>query len=133
MRRAWLILTPLLTACSARLNLPPEPTPPAPVCELEGSRFEVGDPVGHLDPLGARAAGQARAGRIADVSIIAQPAHGRQRIEQGDYLLINDKIAVVIEDRGLSDGYARFGGEILAIDKVGEDGKPMGLSFYGET
>ena len=36
------------------------------------------------------------------------------------------KLAVTIEDKGLSDGYARFGGEILAVDRVGDDGKPMG-------
>ncbi len=92
-----------------------------------------GDPKGHADPTGAKAAGQARAGRIDDLSIVAQPAHGRQRIAKGDYLLINDKIAVTIEDKGISDGYARFGGEILAVDRVGDDGKPMGLSLYNET
>jgi hypothetical protein len=107
--------------------------PPPPACALEGAVFEAGDPVGHADPLGAAAAKQARAGRIGDPSLVAQPAHGRQRIEAGDYLIINDKIAVVIENKGLSDGYARFGGEILAVDRVGADGKPMGLSLYGET
>lgn len=57
-----------------------------------------------------------------------QPAHGRQRIRTGDFILVNDTIAVAIEDAGLSDGFARFGGEILAVDKVGEDGRPLGLS-----
>src|SRR4051812_33526746 len=61
-----------------------------PACALEGTSFEPGDPKGHADPLGAKAAKQARAGRIDDVAQIAQPAHGRQRIEKGDFLLIND-------------------------------------------
>ncbi len=89
--------------------------------------------MGHADPLGAPAAKQARAGRISDVSRVPQPAHGRQQITNGDFLLMNDKLAVVIEDKGLSDGYARFGGEILAVDAVGPDGAPRGLSRYNET
>lgn len=103
-----------------------------PTCALEGTHFEPGND-GHADPTGAKAAGQARAGRITDLAKVAQPAHGRQRIEKGDYLLVNDKIAVVIEDKGISDGYAPFGGEVLAIDAVGDDGKPRGLSMYNET
>ncbi|MBX3181906.1 MAG: CehA/McbA family metallohydrolase [Polyangiaceae bacterium] len=97
------------------------------------SDFEVGDPNGHADVYGAKAAGQARAGRLTNTADIVQPAHGRQRVEVGDFILVNDKIAVTIEDKGLSDGYARFGGEILAIDQVGEDGRPRGLSRYNET
>jgi hypothetical protein len=122
----------LLSILSAGCGAGTHPPHPPQGCALEGAVFEVGDPNGHADPTGARAAGQARAGRI-QASAIAQPAHGRQKIEDGDFLLINDKIAVVIEDRGPSDGYARFGGEILAIDAVGEDGEPRGLSLYNET
>jgi hypothetical protein len=92
-----------------------------------------GDPNGHPDPAGAKAAGQARAGRITDPALLVQPVDARAKIRQGDFLLINDKISVVIEDKGLSDGYTRFGGDILSLDKVGDDGKPMGLSQYGET
>ena len=94
--------------------------------------LEVGDAQGHSDPFGAKAAGEARAGRI-EASQVAQPAHGRQQIESGDFVLVNDKIAIVIEDGGLSDGYSAFGGEILAIDKVGDDGRMMGLSNHLET
>jgi hypothetical protein len=120
---------PALAACSDA-DVPPATL--ANPCDSPAA-FDVGDPTGHADPLGASAAGQARAGRITDLSAIPQPAHGRQRISDGDFLLINDKIAVVIEDSGLSDGYGRFGGEILAIDQVGEDGRPRGVSLYGET
>ena len=102
-------------------------------CKLEGASFEKGDPTGHADPAGAKAAGQARAGRITSASQIRQPKDARQKVHVGDFLLANDKIALYIEDKGLSDGYARFGGEILAVDKVGDDGLPAGLSRYGET
>src|SRR3954471_15186863 len=104
-----LFLAPLLASCSSKETVTPDPPdPPCPSCALATAVFEAGDPVGHKDPLGAAAAKQARAGRIGDPAMIAQPAHGRQRIEAGDYLIINDKIAVVIENKGLSDGYARF-------------------------
>ncbi len=124
-------LFPLALGCSED----PEPNKPnaGGECVLQKTAFEPGDPNGHADPFGAKAAKQARAGRIASVEGIAQPAHGRQRIEVGDYVLANDKIAVFIESKGFSDGYARFGGELLAIDGVGADGKPLGLSRYVET
>ncbi|MSP23736.1 MAG: hypothetical protein EXR75_00945 [Myxococcales bacterium] len=105
-------------------------TTPEPACVAD---LESGDPNGHADPFGAKAAGQARASRIAKGSDVPQPAHGRQPIKDGDYLLINDKIAVTIEAGRLSDGYGRFGGEIVAIDEVGADGRPMGRSRYIET
>ena len=136
MRRALplLFLAPLFASCSSKDTVPPDPTGPTEVmCKLADAVFEAGDPTGHADPLGAAAAKQARAGRIGDAKLVPQPAHGRQRIEAGDYLIINDKLAVVIENKGLSYGYARFGGEILSVDRVGADGKPMGLSLYGET
>jgi hypothetical protein len=102
-------------------------------CDIPAAAFELGDPDGHADPFGAKAAGQARAGKIKSEDQIVQPAHDRQKIRVGDFWLANDKIAVAIEDKGLSDGYARFGGEILAIDRVGDDGRPAGVSYYNET
>jgi hypothetical protein len=125
------VIAPIFASCSQ----PAEQVkpPPGDECVLKQTTFEAGDPNGHADPFGAKAAGQARAGRLASVDGIAQPAHGRQRIVEGDYVLANDKIAVFIENKGMSDGYARFGGEILAIDAVGDDGKPKGLSRYIET
>ncbi|MFT3765887.1 MAG: CehA/McbA family metallohydrolase [Minicystis sp.] len=143
---AWLALLPALGACSSdnptsttggggstSSSSSSSGTTTGSACAAPVASFDPGSPTGHPDPLGAKAAKQARAGRITDLSQIAQPAHGRQQIEKGDYLLINDKIAVVIEDKGDSDGYAPFGGEILAIDAVGDDGRPRGVSMYNET
>ena len=118
-------LLALTTACG---DATVEEPPPACVGPLES-----GDPDGHPDPFGARAAGQARASRIDDASLLLPPAHGRQPIRDGDFVLVNEHIAVIIEGARISDGYGRFGGEIMAIDGVGEDGKPLGLSRYGET
>ncbi|MEO7327502.1 MAG: hypothetical protein ABI193_02915, partial [Minicystis sp.] len=101
LRQGLLALTPLLAACASE-KVDPVPVDPAPRCEVEGTVFEPGDRVGHSDPLGAPAGKQARAGKITDLSRIPQPAHGRQQIEAGDFLLMNDKLAVVIEDKDLS-------------------------------
>ncbi len=101
-------------------------------CDAGPLAFPTGDPNGHPDPMGAKAAGQARAGRIQAASV-PQPAHGKFRIEDGDFLLVNDQIAVTIEDMDVSDGYSRFGGEILAVDRVDADGVPLGRSMFVES
>ncbi len=106
--------------------------PPDPTCDLEALKFATGSADGHADPFGAKAAGQARAGRIRAADL-PQPAHGKFKIEDGDFVLANDRVAIVIEDGDVSDGYGRFGGEILALDRVGDDGKPIGQSMFVET
>ncbi|MEZ4446112.1 MAG: CehA/McbA family metallohydrolase [Polyangiaceae bacterium] len=121
----------LALGCSSESVSPPPDDDGTTGCLKE--ELEVGDPDGHPDPFGAKAAGQARAGRLVDIVGIPQPIHGRQAIEPGDFVLANEHIAVVIEDKDLSDGYGRFGGEVLAIDRVGEDGQPLGQSSYVET
>ena len=122
-----LVQMPLVAACSGTDEEPPGAT------DCSALKFEAGDPSGHKDPFGAKAAGQARAGKVTELAGIAQPGHGRQRIEPGDFVLANDKIVVFIEDKDFSDGYARFGGEILSIDKANAEGKPTGVSMYNET
>ncbi len=88
---------------------------------------------GHADPLGAAAASQARAGRIRRAADIVQPEGARHKIRQGDFVLANDKIAVYIEAEGTSDGYFPYGGEILGVEPIGLDGRPQGVSHYGES
>jgi hypothetical protein len=142
MRRAVPILLfslslPLVVASSASCSLLPDLTDSSAseviLCGEGGEafRFETGGD-GHPDPLGAIRAHQARAGRITKQSDIAQPADARSKIRIGDFLLANDKVAIYIEAEGKSDGYLPFGGEILGIEPVGQDGRPLGVSYYGE-
>lgn len=105
-----------------------------PVCpgNLEAFRFPNGTD-GSSDPFGAKAAGQARAGRIRDAAQIVQPDDARNKVRVGDFVLANDKIAVYVEAEGESDGYNPLGGDILALETVGADGRPTGVSQYNET
>ena len=96
-------------------------------------RVPRGSPRGHADPAGARAARQARAGRIDDPASLRRAADARHPLRAGDFLLANDRIAVYIEGARPSDGYAPFGGEILALETYGPDGQPRGASQYGES
>lgn len=88
---------------------------------------------GHDDPFGAKAAGQARAGRITRPDQIVQPEDARHKVRVGDFALANDKIALYIEAEGDSDGYFPYGGEVLRVEPVGDDGRPLGVADYGET
>lgn len=117
------------TACTSSTEAPP-PVSCAPA-------IEDGDAEGHADVFGAKAAGQARAGRLGDPMAIPGPAHERQPFLAGDYVMANAHISAVIEGvrsgERPSDGYGRFGGELVALDRVGEDGRPLGTSFYTES
>ena len=95
-------------------------------------RFPAGSDVGHADPAGARAAKQARAGKITSAAMIHSPPDVRFPVRVGDYLLANEKIGLYIEGARASDGYNPFGGEIAAIEPVGADGLPVGISQFGE-
>lgn len=127
----------VVVACSSDPAVEDQPDPdggaPAQCPELDGFRFEHGSPDGHADPFGAKAAGQARAGKIHDASQIVQGPLARHKARIGDYALANDRIALYVEAEGRPNGYAPFGGEILAIEPVGDDGKPTGVSEYNET
>jgi hypothetical protein len=105
-----------------------------PVCDgnLDSFRFANGGD-GSSDPFGAKAAGQARAGRIHDQTQIIQPTNARNQVHVGDFILANDKLAVYIEAEGPSDGYNPLGGDILALEPTGPDGRPLGVSQYNET
>ncbi len=133
---ALALFTVLLSgACSSESD-PAAPPPEEPKCpgDLESSRFAHGaSPDGSPDPFGAKAAGQARAGRVRDASQIVQAANARHKVRPGDLVIANDKLAAYIEDVGVSDGYNPFGGDVLSIDPVGDDGRPLGISQYGES
>ena len=97
------------------------PEPPAP---LTG-----GDPDGHADPLGA-GPGEARAGRIRADQLPAT-AHGLLTWRGGDFVLANDRVALVIEDVGESDGHDPWGGRPVGIARV-EGGALAGAADIGE-
>lgn len=121
-------------ACSDDDEHPPAPTPGG-ACESLAAdfRYAHGSPDGHADPFGAKAAGQARAGRVRDPAQIVQHPDARARVRVDDFVLANDRIAVYVEAEGRQNGYTTLGGDILAIDAVGDDGRPKGLGLYGET
>lgn len=100
--------------------------PPLP-CELAG--FEVGDPDGHADPLGV-GAGEARAGRIGADALPPFPS----RLEvwgDGDFVLANEHVAMVIEDAGPSELYDPWGGRPVGVALV-EGGALVAPADFGE-
>ncbi len=111
-----------------------DPDAGEPVCpgDLPAFRFPHGGD-GSGDPFGAKAASQARAGRIRDAAQIVQPASARNKVRVGDFVLTNDKVLVYIEAEGESDGYNTYGGDVLALETIGADGRPTGISQYNET
>lgn len=107
---------------------PPPDAPPA-VCETVPPPFETGDATGHPEPLGA-AAGQARAGRVAEAQLPEDPT-GLAVWAPGDFVLATDRVALLIEDVGASDLYDPFGGRPVGIASV-EDGRLVRAADYNE-
>jgi hypothetical protein len=84
-----------------------------PTCPLA---FGDGDASGHADPLGA-GPGEARAGRIRGDQLPAVPS-GLVTWQDGDFVIANDKVALVIEDAGDSDLYDPWGGRPVGLARV---------------
>lgn len=112
----------------------PAPTPEGQ-CEgdLASFRWESGSADGHADPFGAKAAGQARAGRVRDPGQIVHHPDARSLPRIDDFVLANDRLAVYIEADGRANGYTTLGGDIIALDAVGDDGRPKGIGLYGDA
>src|SRR5690606_11740704 len=70
---------------------------PAPDCDAL-TPFATGDAEGHAEPLGA-APGEVRAGRLAADALPADRT-GLATWEAGDFVLANDRIALIVEDAG---------------------------------
>ncbi|RMH42968.1 MAG: carboxypeptidase regulatory-like domain-containing protein [Deltaproteobacteria bacterium] len=85
-----------------------------PSCDLSLD-FERGDD-GHPDPLGA-GPGEARAGRLRADQLPPSPT-GLAMWSPGDFVLANDRVALVIEDVGPSDGYDPWGGRPVGAARV---------------
>jgi len=91
--------------------------------------FPDGDPDGHAAPLQAGPT-EARAGRIhaADLPAVSS---GLITWQDGDFVLANDKIALVIEDVGDSDLYDPWGGRPVGLARV-ENGALALPNNFGE-
>jgi hypothetical protein len=91
--------------------------------------FADGDPNGHPDPLGSGPS-EARAGRVsgADLPVVTS---GLVTWKDGDFVLANDKVALVIEDVGDSDLYDPWGGRPVGLARV-EDGAMVEPNNFGE-
>jgi len=121
--RAGVVALCSLLSCSSTAVAPPD----------SEALFRGGDVDGNPDPFGARAARQARAGRVRDPGMIVQPEDARGKVYAGDYVLANEHLVAYVEGARRSDGYSSFGGELLAIEPAGPDGRPRGISRYNET
>lgn len=97
-----------------------------PTCSLDP--FTVGTD-GHAQPLGA-AAGEARAGRLVAADLPAVPS-GLATWKAGDFVLANDRVAIVIEDVGDSDLYDPWGGRPVGIARV-DGGRLIAPTNFGE-
>ncbi len=102
------------------------PAADGPRCSAQP--FAPGGP-GHADPLGA-SAGQARAGRVT-AGQLPPVASGLITWAPGDWVLANDRVAVVIEDVGDSDLYDPWGGRPVGFALV-RGGRLVAPADFGE-
>jgi hypothetical protein len=86
-----------------------------PLCG-EPAAFEIGSPEGHPSPLGA-AAGEARAGRVTAADLPADPAR-LATWSAGDYVLANDRVALVVSSAEHFDVYDPHGGRVRGLARV---------------
>jgi len=101
-------------------NMPPSCAP---------GPFPAGDADGHPAPLAA-GPGEARAGRIRAEELPPVPS-GLVTWKAGDFVLANDKVALVIEDVGDSDLYDPWGGRPVGLARV-SGGKLVEPNNFGE-
>lgn len=91
--------------------------------------FETGDPDGHPEPLGA-GPGESRAGRLTADQLPVDRT-GLATWEAGDFVIANDRVALLIEDAGHSDLYDPHGGRPVGIARV-EDGALVDAGDFNE-
>jgi hypothetical protein len=116
----------LLGACGDDEKAEP-PDASGPTCTFD-TAFAVGSD-GVADPLAASAT-EARAGRAVAADFPAD-ANPLLTWKPGDFILANDRIALVIEDVGASDLYDPWGGRPVGMTLV-KDGKMVGAANFGE-
>ncbi len=106
-----------------------DPDGGAPRCETPPGPIATGDLTGHAAPLGA-GPGEARAGRLTAGQLPATTS-GLLTWKAGDYVLANNKVALVIEDVGDSDLYDPWGGRPVGLARV-EGGALVEPADFGE-
>lgn len=97
------------------------------MCQLD-MQWPIGTD-GHAEPLGSSST-EARAGRISGSQLPTFPG-ALMHWADGDFVLANDKIAMVIEDVGPSDMYDPWGGRPVGMALV-ENGQLTKPSNMGE-
>ena len=99
------------------------------MCAHPPGAFAEGDLTGHPDPLHA-GPNEARAGRIHGADLPVVPS-GLVTWKDGDFVLANDRVALVIEDVGDSDLYDPWGGRPVGLARV-VDGTLVEPANFGE-
>ncbi len=102
---------------------------PGPACAQPPGEFAAGDLAGHPDPLNAGPT-EARAGRIHAAQLPSVPS-GLVTWADNDFVLANDKIALVIEDVGDSDLYDPWGGRPVGMARI-DGGALVEPANFGE-
>ena len=92
--------------------------------------FESGGADGHAEPLSAGPT-EARAGRLEASELPPDPAE-LSTVRAGDFVLANDRVAVIIEEAGDSDHYIPWGGAIIGIARV-QGGALIEPADFGEV
>jgi hypothetical protein len=101
-----------------------------PSCPAFDHHFPDRPDIGpHPEPLGA-GPGQARAGRVRAADLPAVPS-GLITWKEGDFVLANHRVALVIEDAGDSDLYDPWGGRPVGLARV-ENGRMVEPNNFGE-
>lgn len=98
-------------------------------CPTASTAFPDGSADGHPEPLGA-GPGEARAGRVRAGDLPPVPS-GLVTWQVGDFVLANDRVALVIEDAGDSDLYDPWGGRPVGLARV-EGGRMVEPNNFGE-
>lgn len=127
--RVWLgvfVVLPLVLSCDE--TDPVDAGIDAGMCEAPAP-LERGELAGVSDALGA-AAGEARAG-ILEADQLPADTLGMSTMSAGDFVLANDRVAIVIEAEGASDGFDPWGGKPVGLARV-EGGALVEPADFGE-
>ena len=117
----YLLLVAALAACGDDA--------PKTGCDNPPEPFTTGSLDGHPDPLHASAT-EARAGRI-HASELPPVSSGLITWADNDFVLANDKVALVIEDGGDSDLYDPWGGRPVGVARM-QNGALVEPANFGE-